>query len=302
MNGTTRGVTGLVLDEREEQHGRVRLSLLDGDLEACTLTIDPLRLHDGRGGTLALGGIGNVATRETHRRRGLATQLLEVAIERMRADGLDGSLLYGIDHFYEPLGWRTCGSEQDVRILLDERVVEPPDGDVWRSAPAGSDDLPELRACYERIAARTPGALARPAGGRAWAKLALSELHVLRRGSELVGWAWLGRGVHERDDLLDQVPQAVPFLELQALDLEAMRAVVQLAREVARSSPDARGRDELVVGAPEGHPLRALARAGQLRCRLVDELRPHGGAMLLPFSAAARSLDAALYQFRPDRF
>lgn len=58
------------------------------------------------GRPVRLGGIGNVGTHPAYRRRGYATALLTHAIDLMRKEGFEGSLLFtGIGIFYAKLGW-----------------------------------------------------------------------------------------------------------------------------------------------------------------------------------------------------
>lgn len=298
--------SGLRLRERAVAPHRVQLALVDSsggaEIEACCLTIDHLRMHDGAGGRIIVGGIGNVATLEAWRRRGLASELLKVAIQHMRAAGCDASLLYGIDHFYEPFGWRSRGDERWVHVQLHGEVLDAAGGDATDVRRAKHADLPRIAAAYEALAATVPGALDRPLEGRVWAAFDPAEVTIVERDGELVGWAWRGRGaLHERDALAARLPQAAAFGELQAVDDGAMAAVLEAARAFAREAGDEPSRSELVVAAPEAHPLRRLARAGKLECRLVDEVRPHGGTMLLPFTQAGE-LRGELFQFTPDRF
>jgi predicted N-acetyltransferase YhbS len=296
-------VEGLELVERVEPDDRVRLSLVDASgavaVDACTLTIDHLRLHDGRGGLVRVDGIGNVATLESHRRRGLATQLLDAAVERMRTGGASASLLYGIDGFYGPLGWHTCGDERWVRIELDS-WREPADaGLVARPMQAG--DLEPMRGAYERCVAGIPGAASR-SSGRAWTLLDPADVVVVERDGLLAGWAWLGQGVPERDAVQARMPGRRVVAELQAVDDAAMLAVVDAA--VAHARAASAGAGAIVTGACEAHPLRRVARAGLVECALVDEVRPRGGAMLRAFDDVGEALLASgeLYQFLPDRF
>lgn len=299
---------GLVLEERIEARGRVRLALVstvDGEaVDACALTVDPLSLHDGRGGRVPVGGIGNVVTAQAHRRRGLASRLLRLAIDRMQADGAAASLLYGIDGFYERFGWRSCGDERWVHVTLDALGAAPgPSGHGARALR--EQDRGWMRRAYEHIAASTPGAASRGADGRAWSTLDPSEVTIVERDGKPVGWAWRGRGsVAERETMAAARPGASVWAELQAVDDDAMLAVIRVAIDRARSMGDEPGRTELVTGAPDTHPLRRLARAGRLACRFVDDIRPTGGAMLLPFTEAGEELLSAggLFQFLPDRF
>lgn len=293
----TSEVDGLALVEREEAHGRVRLALESGADEVCWLTVDPLRVHDGAGGTVELRGIGNVNTEPAHRRRGLASRLLEAAIERMRATGAAGSLLYGIDGFYDRFGWSSWGDERWVEVPL----AALPDRRAGRAMV--EEDRAQLTATYATVSATTTGADDR-SSGRAWAQLRPAGVEVVERDGELVGWAWLGAGGVPERDAQQQRSEAgsVVFAELQAVDDQAMLDVLAAAARRARAHDPAATR--IVTGAPERHPLRRLARRGAIDCRLVDEVRPHGGAMLLPFDeVGSRLADAAApFQFLPDRF
>jgi hypothetical protein len=271
--------------------------------DASALTIDPLELHDGAGGLVRVDGIGNVATLEGFRGRGLASELLEIAIERMRAGDAAGSLLYGIDGFYEPFGWRTCGDERwvmfDVARGRAERRASP-EGTDAEARTMRAEDLPELARIYDDLAARTPGAVHRPLDGRTWALLDPADVVVVVRDGDLVGWAWRGRSLAASGSIRDDMPGTAPFVELQATDIDAAWHVVQAARTVA--ARDASPRARLVTGAPDEHPLRELVRSQWLDARLTDVVRPHGGAMLLPFTDAATPLLRDSYQFVPDRF
>lgn len=304
----TRTVAGLALVERVEEFGRVRLALVDHSngfsRDASALTIDPLRLHDGTGGFVRLDGIGNVATLEAYRGQGLARELLEVALERMRAGDAAGSLLYGIDGFYEPLGWRTCGDERwvafDVARGRAEHVASP-SGSHAKSRAMRGDDRFALRELYERIAAKVVGAVARPDGERTWSQLDPDDVTIVERDGQVVGWAWRGTGLDARRSIQNDLPGVAAFVELQAIDADAAWHVVQAARERVVASEEA-ALPRLATGAPEGHPLRQLARSEWIEAHLVDVVRPHGGAMLLPFSDDAARVAHRSYQFMPDRF
>jgi predicted N-acetyltransferase YhbS len=82
------------------------LLALDGDTPvACVQIFDKtIRL---RGASVRLGGIGSVATRASHRGRGLSSDLLQRALERMRGRSMQLSLLFAapVAPLYERLGW-----------------------------------------------------------------------------------------------------------------------------------------------------------------------------------------------------
>jgi hypothetical protein len=294
-------IAKLPLRVSAEPHGRVRLTLRDGDVVATELTIDALQLCDGRGHQVSLGGVGNVATAPSHRRRGLARALLEHAVGRMQADGLDGSLLYGIDDFYDRLGWRSCGDERWVRIPLDVPLEWPAGGVVTRRLRL--EDMSALILLHARLCAGQRGALTRVDGGRVWSRLDPAEVIVAERAGALVGWAWRGRGsVAERDTIARREPTASVWSELQAVDMPVARALVSAATQFTRESATERGRSYLLTGAGDDWPLRRAVRSGLIPGTLVDELRPAGGAMLQPFTPLAHGLGGDLYQSLADRF
>ena len=304
----TRMVAGLALVEREEAFGRVPLALVDHSggfsRDASALTIDRLELHDGAGGRVRIDGIGNVATLEAYRGQGLASELLDVAIDRMRSGDAAGSLLYGIDGFYEPFGWRTCGDERwvafDVARGRAERS-ESPSGTRAHAREMRESDRAVLMDLYERIASATVGAVVRASEVRTWSLLDPSDVTVVERDGEIVGWAWRGTGLDARTNIRNDLPGVAAFVELQAVDVDAAWHVVHAARARVIASDEAT-LPRLVTGAPDSHPLRELARSGGLDAHVVDVVRPHGGAMLLPFGDDAMRVAHGTYQFLPDRF
>ena len=304
----TRTVAGLALVEREEAHGRVRLALVDTSngfsRDASALTIDRLELHDGAGGLVRVDGIGNVATLEAYRGRGLASELLDVAIERMRTGDAAGSMLYGIDGFYEPFGWKTCGDERWVMFDVDRGRAERLDSPAGSRAHAREmrdDDRAAIAELYERIAARTVGAIARSGEVRTWSLLDPADVTLVQRDGELVGWAWRGAGLDARTNIQNDLPGIAAFVELQAVDADAAWHVVQAARGMVATGGEAT-LPRLATGAPDGHPLRELVRAEWLDAQVIDVVRPHGGAMFLPFTDGATPVLDGTFQFLPDRF
>ncbi|MFQ5700143.1 MAG: GNAT family N-acetyltransferase [Myxococcota bacterium] len=95
-----------------------------------------------RGRAVSLGGIGSVATHPDYERRGIATQLLRLAIETMQHRGMLLSLLFtGRTTFYERLGWIAV-----PRRALALRASATPAPGARPFAPA---DLPAVRQLYD---------------------------------------------------------------------------------------------------------------------------------------------------------
>jgi GNAT superfamily N-acetyltransferase len=102
------------------------LLALDGDAPVACLQIfdKTIRL---RGEAVRLGGIGSVATRASHRGRGLSSDLLERALERMRGRKMWLSLLFAapVAPLYERLGWHRVPAPL-LRLTPAKRSSTPP--------------------------------------------------------------------------------------------------------------------------------------------------------------------------------
>ncbi len=104
-----------------------------------------------RGEPVRLGGIGSVATHPVKRRRGLASDLLRVAICEMQARGMAISLLFGVERIYDALGWVRIPLPW-VAIHRPERALPSSPGLVIR--PYAGADFPAVRELYDAYAAR----------------------------------------------------------------------------------------------------------------------------------------------------
>jgi GNAT superfamily N-acetyltransferase len=94
---------------------------LDGDRFVGTLQVFSKEIRAGRT-ALRVGGVGNVFTTESHRQRGVASQLLAYAFEVMRSRQFDLSLLFAVRlAFYGRLGW---APHRRLFVFLDP--AEPP--------------------------------------------------------------------------------------------------------------------------------------------------------------------------------
>src|SRR5215813_14270474 len=113
------------------------LLALDGGLPVACVQIFEKTIRLG-GGAVRLGGIGSVATHESFRRRGVSSELLVAAIERMRARGMALSLLFAgaAQPLYARHGWHRIALPL---VRLRGRRGARPAGDPGRAF--GADDL-----------------------------------------------------------------------------------------------------------------------------------------------------------------
>ncbi|MDL2317531.1 GNAT family N-acetyltransferase, partial [Eubacteriales bacterium OttesenSCG-928-A19] len=78
---------------------------MDGEVIASSLRV--FRRHIWlKGRVVAMGGIGEVGTKLEYRKRGLAAELLQLAIAAMETQGMPVSILFGDQPIYERAGWR----------------------------------------------------------------------------------------------------------------------------------------------------------------------------------------------------
>ncbi len=63
-----------------------------------------------------IGGIAGVGTDPAFRNEGLASRIMEAALELMKHEGYDASFLYGIPDFYHRFGFTTCMPQHSLEI------------------------------------------------------------------------------------------------------------------------------------------------------------------------------------------
>lgn len=129
---------------------------MDGDTIAATVRVfrRTIWLH---GRAVPMGGIGEVSTKPEYRRRGLVTELMQMAIAAMMAREMPVSILFGDQPLYERAGWRFCQTSQSELPVkaLSERAV---DGEV---RPFEMSELPYVMGMYDLCAGQMDGAILR---------------------------------------------------------------------------------------------------------------------------------------------
>ena len=117
--------------------------------------------------TVRVGGIAGVGTDPAHRNKGLASQVLNQAIELMGEKGYDLSFLFGIQDFYPRFGFATCMAER--RFSMDtraaERVQKGPAMRPLGKGAAAKRALEQIRRMHNRLNRARTGAVVR---GASW--------------------------------------------------------------------------------------------------------------------------------------
>ncbi len=209
----------------------VWVALEGGRLAAC-VQIFPRRVRV-LGHAVPAGGIGAHFTAPEHRGSGIATQLLEAAVEAMLKRGLEISLLFGEEEreFYAERGWAAWRGE---RTIVRMSHGHPPlsevqlarDGEIEVAAFDRERDFAAVKAVHSAYSASRNGTLARD--DALWdASLELAgnpgeEFLVARRGGDTVAYvrvALLG-GLLAVTELARRDDAASPLALLMARTLE----------------------------------------------------------------------------------
>jgi predicted N-acetyltransferase YhbS len=138
----------------------------------------------------SLGGIGNVATDPGHQGRGIGSQLVAAAMQRLREEGHPIGLLFTSRFgFYERLGWRQV-SQRLFRLRADG--MQPRAESSLRSFTP--EDLESVRELYDRYTETLSGVTVRDAD--VWRALLAhrgpldDELLLAEQRGSIVAYAW----------------------------------------------------------------------------------------------------------------
>lgn len=186
---------------------------VDGDRIVSTVRVFQRRiwLH---GRAVPMGGIGEVSTAPDYRRRGIAADLLQMAIAAMEARGMPVSILFGDQRIYEAAGWRFC----PVRFTEAEITELPTLSKEAAIRAFSADDLPTLMGIYDLYAGRMDGAVLRSeAYWRQWVLPQWREPYVLLVDQRPAAYCCAhvkdaGQGRALRVDELCAAPQAESLL------------------------------------------------------------------------------------------
>ncbi|GAH73251.1 unnamed protein product, partial [marine sediment metagenome] len=95
-----------------------------------------------------MGGIGGVWTKPEHRKQGHMRAVMDRAVEFMREEGFDLSLLFGITDFYPRWGYATMIPDQRLTIATENALRAASDLKV-RAYRRG--EMPKLDRIYNSL-------------------------------------------------------------------------------------------------------------------------------------------------------
>jgi GNAT superfamily N-acetyltransferase len=240
------------------------IGLYDGRHMVASFKRYERTLHDGSR-RLAAIGFGAVFTPPPYRRRGYASVMLAMALDRARKDGLDLAFLFSDIHpqFYSSLGFRVCPS---------------------REFTLRADSLPSARQALARL------------GGDDWTGVRrVYELQERRRRAGFLRsaavWDWIATGMRRRSEYRAGEANFV---------VHRRRRVVAYVFGVRDPGRDAFVLDEFGFAddtAAAGMPALLRAAAGDLR-RVTGWLPPESARDALP-RLAARKRKTAIFMMAP---
>ena len=198
---------------------------------------------------VGVGGIANVGTHADHRRRGLATRVLQRSLQWMADEGYEISLLHGIEDFYHRAGFATCMPEHGLSLAAADagRAVSP-----LKTRPMVPEDWPAVRRLY---AAANAGRTASVVRARTWREFPMGS------GFGVPG---LARVVHPAEApqpllgyfLYDDKPDRSRLAEVACRDAEAHAAVLRFLARRAR----ALRLERVSASVPVDHPFALYCR------------------------------------------
>lgn len=162
--------------------------------------------------------VGGVAVSAKHRRKGVATALMESAAAWGAHQGMALSLLYpGVPALYRRLGWEMAGTFPRYRL---DTPMAVPRAEPMR--PAHEDDWPAIAACHEQYASTLNGPGRR--SGQQWTRLrGGSAQHVLDGGDGIEAYVLVYRHAEPGER-----PDGPASVDWAATTFRGMRAVVAL--------------------------------------------------------------------------
>ena len=93
-----------------------RIGMTDNGSIATHVGVVDFKMRVGGQTRLRTAGLAGIFTVEEHRRRGWMRQTMSDVLTALQPAGFDISLLYGIDGFYEPFGFRRAWSDYSFRV------------------------------------------------------------------------------------------------------------------------------------------------------------------------------------------
>lgn len=108
------------------------------------------------GEQISVGGIGEVSTRNEHRKRGLATQLLKDSIQFMQDRKIAISMLHGSQRIYSVEGWQSVPRYYANRSLPGRKEQK------WTIRPVNfQDDVEQIASLYDSYSCKFNGTFVR---------------------------------------------------------------------------------------------------------------------------------------------
>lgn len=277
------GVGGYFDIKRHIEEGYWPGSHYDAEVSRIAVVEGQVVAHYGvwgypmRVGSAALrcGGIGAVFTHPNHRKKGYLMKTAQASIDAMRTGGYDLTLLFGINNFYDRLGYVRAFSDETVTIEVAALPTEKP-------ASAARKFKPVRRADTDALANRTfaglTGTAVRPTFTRAGMIRGEGYRWLGPRG-RLAGYVYVEHDPAERRlrcyEATGDPEQALRVLGRLArrFDADAVALVNQPRRSAVMRAVWQRRIEVVTPRNPNGGPMARLLNLSGALGPLVGELR-----------------------------
>lgn len=206
-----------------------------------------------------VGGIGAVATDGDHRKKGLMDVTARAAVEAMREQGYDMTILFGIDNFYHRFGYVRGWSDTNFFVNTADLPAEAPVGTLRKCPTTVRKDLADL---YNRYYATTTGVAVRPTYTKAG----------YTADKSIIGALWIdAQGTPAGYVYCRPQGNRLSCPEYCGDATQALRIVAQLARRLHCG-------EVVFETLPDQSDMAKLLRRGN--CRTETYYRRSGGAMI----------------------
>ncbi|MEE9404320.1 MAG: GNAT family N-acetyltransferase [Algisphaera sp.] len=232
-----------------------RIGLIDGQV----VSHFGVWAYDMRVGaaTVRCGGVGAVLTHPHFRKRGHLVKTAHASIDAMREAGHDLSSLFGINDYYDRLGYVRAFPSQQHRIQATDLPAEKPASTIRKFKLVRREDTDAL---YNRTFADVTGTAVRPTFTRA-GNIRGEGYRWVDGRDRLAGYVYIKH---------DSANRRLNCHEAVGDPTQVLRTLGQLARKL-------RCDDVTFIDQPIQTPL--MQRVRQSRCEIITHINPNGGPM-----------------------
>lgn len=216
--------------------------------------------YDMRVGSAAVrcGGIGAVCTHPNFRKRGYLLRVANASIDAMREGGYDMSLLFGINGFYDRLGYRRAFAYEEHLVPASDLPTEKPGVAIRKFKAVRREDTDRLS---NRVFEGLTGTAVRPTFRKSNGMMKAEGYRWVDGRGRLAGYVYVKH---------DEANRRLKCYEAVGETTRVLRVLGQLTRKHNATELE-------LINQPIRTPLMQAVRRG--RCVVTTRLNPNGGPM-----------------------